>query len=228
MVYLILAVKGPIASTVDFVKTLFVQEPRRKGLNVNQWIDGYNHLQRPEDASGRNQHYDKMVDYFYELVTPFYEWGWGSSFHFAYRLKGESFAESMRRHEYYLSSWLGLPPRSRVLDLGCGIGGPTRNIGRFTGEAIVDLWLLCGGLWGYNSSTDHFDSQAGTWLVLLSTNIKWTGLARDHFFSANLIWLFRKCRGTELSRQQNLSHAIEFRQADFMKPLDFFPEWVVF
>ena len=127
------AVRGPIASTLDFLKTLFGQEPRRKGLNVNQWIDGYNHLQRPEDASGRNQNYDKMVDYFYELVTPFYEWGWGSSFHFAYRLKGESFSESMRRHEYYLASWLGLPPGSKVLDLGCGIGGPTRNIGRFAG-----------------------------------------------------------------------------------------------
>jgi sterol 24-C-methyltransferase len=127
-------VKGPIASTVDFVKTLFGQEPRRKGLVVNEWIDGYNHLQRPEDATGRNQHYDKMVDCFYELVTPFYEWGWGSSFHFAYRLKGECFAESMRRHEYYLASWLGLPPRSKVLDLGCGIGGPTRNIGRVTGD----------------------------------------------------------------------------------------------
>lgn len=168
-------VKGPIASTVDFVKTLFGQEPRRKGLVVNEWIDGYNHLQRPEDATGRNQHYDKMVDCFYELVTPFYEWGWGSSFHFAYRLKGECFAESMRRHEYYLASWLGLPPRSKVLDLGCGIGGPTRNIGRVTGWNMVGITL--------------------------------------NEYQVN--------RGTELSRQQDLSHAIEFRQADFMKPLDF-------
>jgi hypothetical protein len=134
------AVRGPIASTLDFLKTLFGQEPRRKGLNVNQWIDGYNHLQRPEDASGRNQNYDKMVDYFYELVTPFYEWGWGSSFHFAYRLKGESFSESMRRHEYYLASWLGLAPGAKVLDLGCGIGGPTRNIGRFAGDFARLFW----------------------------------------------------------------------------------------
>lgn len=171
-------VRGPIASTLDFLKTLFGQEPRRKGLNVNQWIDGYNHLQRPEDASGRNQNYDKMVDYFYELVTPFYEWGWGSSFHFAYRLKGESFAESMRRHEYYLASWLGLAPGSKVLDLGCGIGGPTRNIGRLTG------WNMMG-------------------ITLNEYQVK---------------------RGTELSRQQNLSHAMEFRQADFMKPLDFIPD----
>ena len=125
--------RGPIVSTIDFVKTLFSQESRRKLLKVDKWIDGYNDLQRPEDVTGRKQHYDRMVDSFYELVTPFYEWGWGSSFHFAYRLKGESFAESMRRHEYYLASWLGLQPGSSVLDLGCGIGGPTRNIGRFTG-----------------------------------------------------------------------------------------------
>ena len=54
---------GPIASTVEFVGTLFGQEPARKhvGLIVNDWIDGYNNLQRPEDAKGRNEQYDRMV-----------------------------------------------------------------------------------------------------------------------------------------------------------------------
>ncbi len=40
-------------------------------------------------------------------------------------------------------------------------------------------------------------------------------------------WISLVHRGTELSRQQNLSHAMEFRQADFMKPLDFIAEWVL-
>lgn len=41
---------------------------------------------------------------FYNLVTDFYEWGWGQSFHFAPRRKGETFRESIRRAEYLLAS----------------------------------------------------------------------------------------------------------------------------
>ena len=38
-----------------------------------------------------------------------------------------------RRHEYYLAARLGIQPSDSVLDCGCGIGGPLRNLGRFTG-----------------------------------------------------------------------------------------------
>ena len=41
---------------------------------------------------------------FYNLVTDFYEYGWGQSFHFAPRRKNESFRESIRRAEYVLAS----------------------------------------------------------------------------------------------------------------------------
>lgn len=44
----------------------------------------------------REGSYAKLVNAYYELATLFYEWGWGASFHFAYRLRGESFAESIR------------------------------------------------------------------------------------------------------------------------------------
>ena len=49
------------------------------------------------------------------------------------KLAGESFGSSIARHEYYLAMRLGLKPSDRVLDCGCGIGGPLRNIGRFSG-----------------------------------------------------------------------------------------------
>jgi sterol 24-C-methyltransferase len=44
-----------------------------------------------------------------DLATLFYEWGWGQSFHFANRHKDESFAQSIKRHEYYLASRLVSP-----------------------------------------------------------------------------------------------------------------------
>ena len=45
---------------------------------------------------------------FYDLVTEFYELGWGRSFHFAPGKEGESFEESLASHQYFLGEVLGL------------------------------------------------------------------------------------------------------------------------
>ena len=96
-------------------------------------IDEYNKLHDSDSADGRNASYVDLVNSYYNLATDFYEWGWGQSFHFAEKLAGESFKASIARHEYYLAMRLGVQPSDHVLDCGCGIGGPLRNIGRFTG-----------------------------------------------------------------------------------------------
>jgi len=85
--------------------------------------------------------YTTLVNAYYELATLFYEWGWGESFHFAYHLKGESFQQAIARHEYYIAGRLGVKQGDRVLDVGCGIGGPMRNIARFTRSNIVGVTL---------------------------------------------------------------------------------------
>ena len=96
-----------------------------------------------EDAGGslaaRRAHYARMVNNYYHLVTDFYEFGWGQSFHFAPRHCGESLIASIARHEFFLASRLGLRPGMRVLDVGCGIGGPMRAIARFSGATIVGI-----------------------------------------------------------------------------------------
>ncbi|KAF0721254.1 hypothetical protein AaE_010116 [Aphanomyces astaci] len=94
-----------------------------------------------ESIKHRQNEYQLMVDSFYDLVTDFYEYGWGQSFHFANRFKDETFTESIKRVEYFLAAKLGLSKDSYALDMGCGIGGPMRNIARFSGAKIKGLTI---------------------------------------------------------------------------------------
>ncbi|KAG9410378.1 Delta(24)-sterol C-methyltransferase [Aphanomyces cochlioides] len=94
-----------------------------------------------ESIKLRQSEYQLMVDSFYDLVTDFYEYGWGQSFHFANRFRDETFRESIRRVEYFLASKLGLNKSHYALDMGCGIGGPMRNIARFSGAKIKGLTI---------------------------------------------------------------------------------------
>jgi len=87
----------------------------------------------------RNKNYMPLVNQFYDLVTTFYEFGWGQSFHFAPRRNWESFEASIFRHEFYLAHRLELNKGNRVLDVGCGVGGPARNIANFSEAQVVGL-----------------------------------------------------------------------------------------
>eukprot|EP01147_Barroeca_monosierra_P006918 gene6918-9552_t len=89
----------------------------------------------------RKHNYSFIVDTYYNIVTAFYEYGWGQSFHFAPRYHGESFRESMYRHEHYLSSKLGLKQGIKCLDMGCGVGGPMRTIAHFSGAKITGITI---------------------------------------------------------------------------------------
>ena len=76
---------------------------------------------------------------YYDGATQLYEYGWGRSFHFSRFYKGESFAASLARHEHYLAAQMNLRPKMRVLDIGCGVGGPAREIARFADVEIIGL-----------------------------------------------------------------------------------------
>ena len=87
----------------------------------------------------RREHYKSFVKHYYDLVTDFYEFGWGQSFHFAPRHRGESFEASLLRHQRFLADRLALKPGIRVLDAGCGVGGPMGALARETGASFVGL-----------------------------------------------------------------------------------------
>ena len=105
---------------------------------VSEYEDRFRVGKRGGRASREDQ-YKTFTNLYYDLVTDFYEYGWGRSFHFAPRVPGESFKASLARHEHYLAHKLGLEPGMVVADLGCGVGGPLIEIARFTGAKIVGV-----------------------------------------------------------------------------------------
>jgi sterol 24-C-methyltransferase len=109
--------------------------PRRA---VQDTVDEYGSF-HTGTAERRKANYMEMVNDYYDLVTDFYEFGWGQSFHFAPRYKGERLDASIVRHEHYLAHVLSLRPGMKVLDVGCGVGGPMRTIARFSGASITGV-----------------------------------------------------------------------------------------
>mmetsp|Transcript_11192 Transcript_11192/g.21325 ORF Transcript_11192/g.21325 Transcript_11192/m.21325 type:complete len:402 (-) Transcript_11192:93-1298(-) len=123
-----------------------------KREEVKDSMDGYDNLfagarkdvgslHSKESIEKRQKEYQTMVNSFYNLVTDFYEWGWGQSFHFGPRVKGETFMESIKRAEYYLALRAGMGPNTKAIDVGCGVGGPMRNIQQFTGSDITGITI---------------------------------------------------------------------------------------
>jgi len=90
-------------------------------------------------TENRIDNYTEVVNGYYDGATELYEFAWAQSFHFSRFYKGESFAASLARHEHYLAAKMGLRPGMRVLDVGCGVGGPAREIARFADVNIVGV-----------------------------------------------------------------------------------------
>jgi SAM-dependent methyltransferase len=64
-----------------------------------------------------------------------YEEAWGQSFHFCRFAASEPFA----RHEHYLATKMNLKSKMKVLDVGCGVGGPAREIANFADIHVTGL-----------------------------------------------------------------------------------------
>ncbi|EIN08360.1 delta-sterol C-methyltransferase [Punctularia strigosozonata HHB-11173 SS5] len=113
---------------------------------VNKRIENYTAFwqkdmskEQTADTENRTENYTDVVNGYYDGATELYEYGWAQSFHFSRFYKGEAFHASLARHEHYLAAQMTLRPGMKVLDVGCGVGGPAREIARFADVNIVGL-----------------------------------------------------------------------------------------
>ncbi|KAG5583418.1 hypothetical protein H5410_054045 [Solanum commersonii] len=136
-VYIISAAMSK-SGTLDLASGVGGKIEKKEVLSAVEKYEKY-HACDGEAEEERKANYIDMVNKYYDLATSFYEYGWGESFHFAPRWKGESLRESIKRHEHFLALQLGVKQGQKILDVGCGIGGPLREIAKFSGAYVTGI-----------------------------------------------------------------------------------------
>ncbi|KAF8940047.1 S-adenosyl-L-methionine-dependent methyltransferase [Dissophora ornata] len=106
---------------------------------LDNWKEDKPENESEEAKTQRQNAYKAVANSFYDLATDFYEYAWGTSFHFCRFRPREPFQQAIARHEHYLAANMGIQPSWKVLDIGCGVGGPAREIGHFTGAHVTGL-----------------------------------------------------------------------------------------
>jgi len=115
--------------------------PRRSPRTLPQ-VDSFDKVF--SDVSSNDQHnaYDgDVAESFYNLATDFYEYGWGDSFHFGFRADWEPHSKAILNSQNFVAQKLVVGDMDRVLDMGCGIGGPLRGVVRATGAQVTGLTI---------------------------------------------------------------------------------------
>lgn len=113
--------------------------PDEVGTRARSYLGRFDDSTTRGSVEARRESYTELVNAYYDLVTDFYEYGWGESFHFAPRKVHETFPASIARHEHFIAKALRLEPGMKVVDVGCGVGGPMREMARFSGASFVGI-----------------------------------------------------------------------------------------
>eukprot|EP00899_Mesostigma_viride_P012588 jgi/Mesvir1/2132/Mv16655-RA.1 len=139
---------GVGVGTIALVRYLVsVDLPIRHGQVAREDVKGrFEELDkgfRQENGNGIEQpcRAPELVNKYYDLVTDMYEWGWGQSFHFSPQAPHRSYKESNRCHERDMADRLKLQLGMKALDVGCGVGGPMREIARHSGADVTGITI---------------------------------------------------------------------------------------
>ncbi|OLL22141.1 Sterol 24-C-methyltransferase erg-4 [Neolecta irregularis DAH-3] len=133
---------GKNAADKEGFSAMFNKDSRAQ-QTVNSYFSFWDHKapgqETDTDKKERLSNYSKLTNAYYNLSTDLYEYGWAQSFHFATYYPGESFFQALARHEHYLALKMNIQDNYNVLDVGCGVGGPAREICTFTNANITGL-----------------------------------------------------------------------------------------
>ena len=89
------------------------------------------------DASDdRTYDHSEIVNIYYDLCHELMEYGWGDCLHFAPLKKDETLEDAVIRHERLMIEKLELRDSMKVIDVGCGVGGPMRRVARETNAKV--------------------------------------------------------------------------------------------
>ncbi|KAK2601286.1 hypothetical protein N8I77_010749 [Diaporthe amygdali] len=137
------AMHGKTAAQANSVATILFKNPEAKQAALDAYFKHFDDKKADNetaaDRKARTDEYATLTRHYYNLATDIYEFGWGQSFHFCRFSVGEPFYQAIARHEHYLAHQIGIQEGMQVLDVGCGVGGPAREIAKFTGANITGL-----------------------------------------------------------------------------------------
>ncbi|KAM0275028.1 hypothetical protein ACHAQH_007634 [Verticillium albo-atrum] len=137
------ALHGKSAQAKGGIAAMFSKGGDAKKAAVDEYFKHWDNQaakdETPEQRAARQAEYATLTRHYYNLATDLYEYGWGQSFHFCRFTKGEPFYQAIARHEHYLAHCINIKRGMKVLDVGCGVGGPAREIAKFTGAHITGL-----------------------------------------------------------------------------------------
>ncbi|KAG7291940.1 C-24(28) sterol reductase [Staphylotrichum longicolle] len=137
------ALHGKSTEAAGGFAAMLSKDKDAKKLAVDEYFKHFDNkraeTETDADREARTKEYATLTRHYYNLATDLYEYGWGQSFHFCRYSIGESFYQAIARHEHYLAMKVGIQAGMKVLDVGCGIGGPAREIAKFTDAHITGL-----------------------------------------------------------------------------------------
>ncbi len=102
-------------------------------------LDGWLGRANARDAGATGYDHTETVKEYYDLCSEFMVFGWGESLHFAPLSPRESLEESKIRHQRLMIAKLELREGMKVIDVGCGIGGPMRRVIREAGVRVAGV-----------------------------------------------------------------------------------------
>ena len=101
--------------------------------HYNTWTE---RSKRSKAGSEAYDHSNTVNDY-YDLCTELMQFGWNDSLHFAPLRHGETLEECIVQHQLLMIEKLQLSEDMKVIDVGCGVGGPMRKVASETGVSVL-------------------------------------------------------------------------------------------